>query len=165
MGRGGGGRGKGRRGNRGGEEEGRGGVEQDGGNGGSVLDVVRKVLRPTSAAEGVGVETAPIPEVKRVQPAGQDEAKVELEQQIEIMGQQMQQMQQRVRELEGGKEENAVVVQIDVEKCSGCGSCVEVCPNDAIELVEGRAVIAAEACAGCGVCVDECPNEALALNG
>lgn|GEM_PF-2394807 len=140
-------------------------MEQDSGNGGSVLDVVRKVLRPASTTEATGAGAAPAPVVERVQPAGRDEAKIALERHVELMGQQMQQMQQRIRELEGEREVNAPVVRVDVEKCSGCGSCVDICPNDAIELVEGRAVIAAEACAGCGVCVDECPNEALALNG
>lgn len=127
------------------------------------MDVVRKVLRPTSANEEARAEAAPIPVVERTQPAGQDEEKAVLEQQVENMGQQMQQMQQRIRELEGGKEVNLAVVRVDVEACKGCGSCVDVCPNDAIALVEDTAEVDEEACKGCGVCVDECPNGALAL--
>jgi len=160
-GRGGGGRGKGRRGGRG--WEGDRGVEQDGREGGSLLDVVRKVLQPTSVTEKADAAVAPIPVMERLQPAEEDGEKVVLEQQIERMSQQMQQMQQRIRELEGGGEVNVAVVRVDVEKCSGCGSCIDVCPNAAIELADGIAVVDEKACRGCGVCVDECPNDALAL--
>ncbi len=50
--------------------------------------------------------------------------------------------------------------KIDAEKCSGCGSCVDVCPTDAI-TVDEIAVVDANECTDCGACVDECPEEAI----
>ncbi|MBN1443032.1 MAG: 4Fe-4S binding protein [Planctomycetes bacterium] len=52
---------------------------------------------------------------------------------------------------------------VDKEKCSGCGSCVDVCPCEAIALVDDIAVVDAEKCEDCGVCVDECPTQAISL--
>lgn len=46
--------------------------------------------------------------------------------------------------------------------CIGFGSCIPYCPQDAIELVNGVAVIN-ENCTGCGVCVDSCPNHLIEL--
>jgi Fe-S-cluster-containing hydrogenase component 2 len=50
---------------------------------------------------------------------------------------------------------------VDKEKCTGCGSCVEICPIEAISVVDDIAVIDAESCIDCGTCIDECPNEAI----
>lgn len=47
-------------------------------------------------------------------------------------------------------------------KCVGCGSCVDVCFVNAIELVDGQAEIS-EACRGCGRCVEACPENAIML--
>jgi ferredoxin len=52
---------------------------------------------------------------------------------------------------------------IDAEKCEGCESCVDVCPTDAITMVDGKAVVDPEECGDCGACVDECPTEAITL--
>ena len=49
------------------------------------------------------------------------------------------------------------------DRCTGCGDCVEVCPSQGIEMVEGIAVIDERLCEECGVCVDECPEGAIAL--
>jgi len=51
---------------------------------------------------------------------------------------------------------------IDKEACTGCGSCVEVCPFAALSLVEGVAVVN-DNCTACGACLPECPVEALSL--
>lgn len=49
-------------------------------------------------------------------------------------------------------------------RCTGCGTCTQqVCFADAIQLVEGRAVIG-EACRGCGRCVEVCPQGAIELS-
>jgi Pyruvate/2-oxoacid:ferredoxin oxidoreductase delta subunit len=53
------------------------------------------------------------------------------------------------------------VYQVDIEKCSGCETCVEACPNEAISMVDGHAFIDQEECLECGICVDECPEEAI----
>jgi Pyruvate/2-oxoacid:ferredoxin oxidoreductase delta subunit len=53
---------------------------------------------------------------------------------------------------------------IDTESCTGCGTCVEWCPTDAIMLnEEGLAQRAENACFGCGVCSRFCPEEAISL--
>ncbi len=53
--------------------------------------------------------------------------------------------------------------RLDKGNCTGCGICLDVCPEEAIymprkaaypESVEGK-------CVGCQECVDECPFEAL----
>jgi NAD-dependent dihydropyrimidine dehydrogenase PreA subunit len=53
-------------------------------------------------------------------------------------------------------------VIIDEEKCDACGSCVEVCPVNALE-VEEVAGVNEDECIDCGTCVDECPNGAIEL--
>lgn len=52
---------------------------------------------------------------------------------------------------------------IDKEKCDGCENCVEVCPPEAISIVDGKADIAKDLCEECGVCVPECPVDAISL--
>jgi ferredoxin len=54
--------------------------------------------------------------------------------------------------------------KVDKEKCTGCGVCVDACPQDAISLND-VAEIDAEKCTDCGTCVEECPNEALSMPG
>ena len=57
-----------------------------------------------------------------------------------------------------------MAVTVDSDKCSGCKSCVDVCPTEAIAVNDdGKAVVDADACGECGACVDECPNEAISL--
>jgi NAD-dependent dihydropyrimidine dehydrogenase PreA subunit len=42
------------------------------------------------------------------------------------------------------------------DECLACGSCLDVCPTEAIE--EGDIYKITDACADCGACVDECPQ-------
>ncbi|HXY62726.1 MAG TPA: 4Fe-4S binding protein [Nitrospirota bacterium] len=44
--------------------------------------------------------------------------------------------------------------------CSGCGTCLEVCPVEAIVMRAGHAVITVE-CIGCGACPRVCPEGAI----
>jgi len=55
-----------------------------------------------------------------------------------------------------------MAVNVDKEKCTGCESCVEACPVEAIKVKE-KAEVDEETCIDCGACVDECPTEALSL--
>ena len=50
--------------------------------------------------------------------------------------------------------------EVDPRLCVACGSCAEVCPEDAI-TIEDVCVIYSAACVDCGMCVDECPSGAL----
>jgi len=47
--------------------------------------------------------------------------------------------------------------------CLGYGSCVKVCPFDAIHVVNGVAVVDKEACKACGKCVAACPKNLISL--
>ena len=53
-------------------------------------------------------------------------------------------------------------VLIDHNECTGCGSCVEVCPVEAITIVDEKAVVSDE-CTLCGMCVDSCEFEAIEM--
>lgn len=53
--------------------------------------------------------------------------------------------------------------EIDKDKCTGCGSCVDECPSDAISMADGKAVVDSDACIDCGACIDACPVEAISL--
>ena len=50
---------------------------------------------------------------------------------------------------------------IDEIKCTSCGKCVEVCPQQAIAIEHGRAVIDRQLCTNCGTCVSVCPTGAI----
>ncbi|MHA1472663.1 MAG: DUF362 domain-containing protein [Promethearchaeota archaeon] len=56
------------------------------------------------------------------------------------------------------------LAEVDGGSCVGCGTCVEKCPMEAIDLVDNIAVINSSRCIGCGVCVHHCPEEAMKLN-
>jgi len=47
--------------------------------------------------------------------------------------------------------------------CIGLGTCVDVCPFDAIRLVDGVAVVDDDKCTGCGKCIDACPKGIISL--
>ena len=51
-------------------------------------------------------------------------------------------------------------VSLDVEKCTGCTTCLRHCPTEAIRIKDGRAVINEERCIDCGVCIKICPHKA-----
>lgn len=51
------------------------------------------------------------------------------------------------------------------ENCTGCGACAEVCPQGAIEVIDGRSRTNRTLCVGCGKCTEVCPNEARNLMG
>jgi NAD-dependent dihydropyrimidine dehydrogenase PreA subunit len=52
---------------------------------------------------------------------------------------------------------------VDSQLCGGCGNCVEVCPNEAIEIVDDKAVVNDDECLDCGACEGECPHEAITM--
>ena len=55
------------------------------------------------------------------------------------------------------------MIQIDPKKCTGCGSCVDICPTDAIELINEKAVIHEDDCELCGSCEATCEEGAITI--
>ena len=57
---------------------------------------------------------------------------------------------------------NVVTLELDIEKCKGCGMCVTVCPHRVFAMHEGKAAITdRNACMECGACARNCPAEAI----
>jgi NAD-dependent dihydropyrimidine dehydrogenase PreA subunit len=56
------------------------------------------------------------------------------------------------------------ILQIDEEKCNGCGQCVPACAEGAIQVVDGKARLISERyCDGLGACLGECPQGAIRI--
>ncbi len=51
-------------------------------------------------------------------------------------------------------------VELDVDKCTGCTTCLKHCPTEAIRIRDGHAVINDERCIDCGECIRACPSNA-----
>lgn len=47
--------------------------------------------------------------------------------------------------------------------CLGEGTCVKVCPFDAIHIVDGVAVVEKDECKACGKCIAACPKKLIEL--
>ena len=52
--------------------------------------------------------------------------------------------------------------------CNGCAGlerqeCIYNCPYDAIELVDGKAVVDRDKCDECKICIEVCPVRAIVL--
>jgi len=56
-----------------------------------------------------------------------------------------------------------MAAKVDCGKCTGCESCLDACPSEAIKMNNGKAGIDADTCVDCGVCVGECPVEAISM--
>ena len=52
---------------------------------------------------------------------------------------------------------------VDLEKCTGCETCVDECPATAIAMNDEKALVNGELCVDCGSCVDVCPSEAISM--
>jgi len=53
-------------------------------------------------------------------------------------------------------------IKVDHDKCTGVGDCVDMCPVDCFEVVEGKAIVKnIDECTECCACVTACPNDAI----
>ena len=60
---------------------------------------------------------------------------------------------------------NVTTLEYFVDKCAGCGRCVEVCPQGVFEMRDKRAAITdKDLCMECGACAKNCDFGALAVN-
>ncbi|HIU32683.1 MAG TPA: 4Fe-4S binding protein [Candidatus Caccousia avistercoris] len=56
------------------------------------------------------------------------------------------------------------IIQIDQEKCNGCGACAAACHEGAIGMRDGKAVLLREDyCDGLGDCLPACPTGAISF--
>lgn len=56
------------------------------------------------------------------------------------------------------------VIEIDREKCTGCGACADACHQGAIAMVDGKAQLVREDhCDGLGMCLPQCPEDAIKM--
>jgi NAD-dependent dihydropyrimidine dehydrogenase PreA subunit len=53
------------------------------------------------------------------------------------------------------------MLHINSAKCTGCGTCLEFCPQGAISLRDGKAEINQRNCIECGMCLQVCPAGAI----
>ena len=53
------------------------------------------------------------------------------------------------------------IPQVDIDQCSGCGRCAEVCQYHAIVVLGAKTLVFPELCHGCGSCTLECPEKAI----
>jgi NAD-dependent dihydropyrimidine dehydrogenase PreA subunit len=56
------------------------------------------------------------------------------------------------------------IIEIDEERCDGCGQCVIACAEGAIDIIDGKAKLISEIyCDGLGACLGECPQGAIQI--
>ncbi len=58
-----------------------------------------------------------------------------------------------------------VHIEIDQERCVGCGLCVAACPSETLVVKDGKAVVAGDRSLSCGHCEAACPVDAIRVAG
>ena len=68
---------------------------------------------------------------------------------------------------QGQVEMDPFVAQVDEERCTGCSTCLTVCPYEAISRDASRriAMVSEALCTGCGTCAACCPGNAIQQAG
>ena len=58
--------------------------------------------------------------------------------------------------------EGNIVITVDYDKCTGIGECVNACPVQIFEVVDGKAIAKnIKECIECCACVNACPKNAI----
>jgi ferredoxin len=56
------------------------------------------------------------------------------------------------------------IINVDQDKCTGCGLCIPNCPEGAIQIIDGKARLISDLfCDGLGACLGHCPESAIAI--
>ncbi|MDP6685500.1 MAG: DUF362 domain-containing protein [Candidatus Omnitrophota bacterium] len=53
--------------------------------------------------------------------------------------------------------------EVIIEKCTGCGECMKICPANAIGIKKKKAILVKERCIGCGECTVACRFGAIRI--
>jgi len=56
------------------------------------------------------------------------------------------------------------IIEIDEEKCNGCGLCIPNCQEGALQIIDGKARLISDLfCDGLGACIGHCPEGAIEI--
>ncbi len=56
------------------------------------------------------------------------------------------------------------IIEIDEEKCTGCGECIPNCHEGALQMIDGKARLISDLmCDGLGACIGHCPEGAIEI--
>jgi ferredoxin len=56
------------------------------------------------------------------------------------------------------------IIKIDEEKCNGCGLCIPICPEGALQIIDNKVRIVSDLyCDGLGACLEFCPQGAITV--
>ena len=54
--------------------------------------------------------------------------------------------------------------ETELDECIGCGACADICPVDAVKMVEDKPRVDQNWCIGCGVCAVQCPAGVISIS-
>lgn len=56
------------------------------------------------------------------------------------------------------------IIEIDNDKCTGCGLCIPECPEGALQVIDGKVRLISDLfCDGLGACIGSCPEDAIKI--
>lgn len=61
----------------------------------------------------------------------------------------------------GKLEQHGCVKPLLIGNCTGCGTCIDLCPLNAVSIINQISKIDYDVCIGCNACMDACPESAM----